>query len=47
MLKKLFLKHGRIITSFALLFTAISVNNCPMFLHDPKVPETAKKFRKF
>ncbi len=47
MLKKLFFKYGHVIRSFAFLFATISVNNCPMFLHDPKIPESAKKFRKF
>ncbi len=47
MVKKLFIKYGHLVTSFAFLFTAISVNQCVLFLHDPKIPESARKFRKF
>lgn len=48
MFNKLFSKYGHVITSFAFLVVSYSANRfCFSILHDPKMPENAKKFRKF
>ena len=39
---------GTTITSLAVIVTAISVNSaCIYIMHQPKLPESAKKMRKF
>lgn len=39
---------GRAIFSFALMITAFNVNTtCAFIAHQPKPPESAKRFRKF
>lgn len=48
MVKKIIYRYGHIIAAFAFAFVSINANrHCVGFLHDPKMPESAKKFRKF
>ncbi len=48
MVKKIICRYGHLITAFAFMFVSISVNRvCAGILHDPKMPEDSKKFRKF
>lgn len=48
MLKKFVLKYGHLVTTFAFFVTTYGVGRiCRTFFHDPKVPESAKKLRKF
>lgn len=48
MLKKFVLKYGHVVTAFSFFVTSYGVNRiCKTFLHDPEIPENAKKLRKF
>ncbi len=41
-------KHGGMIAALAMVVTALSVNSaCHFFYNQPKLPESAKKLRKF
>lgn len=45
---KTLLKYSNIITALALALTTNSVNTCCNFvLHQPELPKTARKLRKF
>lgn len=45
--KKMY-KLGNIVTSLALMVTALNVNTaCVYIAHQPKLPDSAKKLRKF
>lgn len=47
-MKTLIFKLCGALAHFALLITALNVNtNCIAFIHQPKLPEDAKKLRKF
>jgi cyclic lactone autoinducer peptide len=47
-LKKLALKFGSVIASFALMITALNVNTtCYFLIHQPKLPKGAEKLRRF
>jgi len=47
-LKKLVLKFGSAIASFALMITALNVNTtCYFLIHQPKLPKGAEKLRRF
>ncbi|MDF2941248.1 MAG: hypothetical protein K0S01_106 [Herbinix sp.] len=42
------LKLGTCLASLALIVTALNVNTaCMMFVHQPELPDAAKKLRKF
>ncbi|WP_409970124.1 cyclic lactone autoinducer peptide [Bengtsoniella intestinalis] len=42
------MKHGHILSVFALMVTTYSANrSCMLIFHQPKLPDTAKKLRKF
>jgi cyclic lactone autoinducer peptide len=46
-LKKLVLKFGSAIASFALMVTALNVNTtCYFLIHQPKLPKGSEKLRK-
>lgn len=41
-------RFGGVIAAFALVITTLNVNStCVYFAHQPKLPESAKKLRKF
>jgi len=41
-------KFGGFVATFALIVTTLNVNTtCAYFAHQPKLPESAKKLRKF
>lgn len=41
-------KAGAVVALFALLVTSLSVNSpCMLIAHQPEIPESAKKLRKF
>lgn len=47
-MKKFLIKHGHILSAFALIVTTCAANrSCMMIFHQPKLPDTAKKLRKF
>ncbi len=47
-MKKLSIKLGGMIASLAILITVLNVNtNCIAFIHQPKMPKSAKRLRKF
>lgn len=47
-IKKVLLKYGHVIASFALFIMTIGVNvTCCAEIYQPKLPESAKKLRKF
>lgn len=47
-LKNLAAKFGGILVNSALMVTALNVNTaCMLIAHQPKLPEGAKKLRKF
>jgi len=47
-LKKLVLKFGSAIASFALMITALNVNTtCYFLIHQPKLPKGSEKLRRF
>lgn len=47
-LKGLTMKFGGTLASLALMVTALNVNSvCMLIAHQPKLPEGAKKLRKF
>ncbi len=47
-MRKLVLKFGSVIASFALMITALNVNTtCHFLIHQPKLPKGAEKLRKF
>ncbi|WP_373370306.1 cyclic lactone autoinducer peptide [Irregularibacter muris] len=47
-MKKLILKCSGILASFALMVTTLNMNMACIFLvHQPKLPQEAKKLRKF
>ena len=47
-MKKLLLKYGNLLTAFAFIMASYGANrNCVYILHQPKLPESAKKLRKF
>ncbi|RFZ79572.1 cyclic lactone autoinducer peptide [Lacrimispora amygdalina] len=44
----LFFKLVKIIASLALSFTSLNMNlACMLFIHQPKLPDNAKKLRRF
>lgn len=46
--KKLLYTLGSLVSSFALMITALNVNTtCAFIAHQPEVPDSAKKLRKF
>ena len=48
MKKALLYKWGSVLTAFAVLITTWSANTaCTFVTHQPKLPEAAKKLRKF
>lgn len=48
MTNKLLLKSSKVIAKTAMAITAMNVNSvCILFIHQPKLPEGAKKLRKF
>lgn len=47
-MKKLFKKHGHLLSTIAVFMTVFSTNTyCYFWLHQPELPVTAKKYRKF
>jgi cyclic lactone autoinducer peptide len=47
-LKKITIRFGGILASLALMITSLNVNTtCMLIAHQPKMPEEAKKLRKF
>lgn len=47
-MKKLLLKYGNILGALAIVVTTYNVNACCQFvLHQPVVPQEAKRLRKF
>lgn len=47
-MKKIVIKYGHILSAFALVITTMaSSRTCASILHEPKLPESAKKLRKF
>ena len=47
-MKTIFLKMSGLLAGLALLITTTNVNSaCIITLHQPKMPEAAKKLRKF
>ncbi|WMJ77722.1 MULTISPECIES: cyclic lactone autoinducer peptide [unclassified Sedimentibacter] len=47
-MRKLVLKFGSVIASFALMITALNVNStCYFLIHQPKLPKGAEKLRRF
>jgi len=47
-MKKRFVKVNGLVARVALLVTKANVNStCPFAFHQPKLPESAKKLRKF
>ena len=47
-MKKFIMKYGHIFTALAVVVTAYSANRCcAYFYHQPKLPASAKKLRKF
>ncbi len=47
-MKKFILKYGHVISAVALYVTATSASTmCSIFFYDRKLPDSAKKLRKF
>jgi cyclic lactone autoinducer peptide len=47
-MKKFLMKHSGIFAALALVFTTLTVNStCTWMTYQEKLPETAKKLRKF
>ncbi len=47
-MKKLLIKIGTSLASVALMVTSLNVNTaCMLFVHQPKLPDNARKLRKF
>ena len=47
-MKKLLMKYGHILSAFALIVTTYVANrNCVLIFHQAKLPDAAKKLRKF
>ncbi|MGF7060658.1 cyclic lactone autoinducer peptide [Brassicibacter mesophilus] len=47
-MNRMIFKFGSTLASLALLVTALNVNTtCMMFVHQPKLPDSAKKLRQF
>lgn len=47
-LKKIIIRFSGIIASLALMVTSMNVNSvCILLAHQPKLPESANKLRKF
>ena len=47
-MKKAITKFSGVVASLALFVTALNVNaTCAFIIHQPKLPEEAKKLRKF
>lgn len=47
-MKQLLVKLGKLVVSFSMVITALSVNSaCPFVTYQPEVPESASKLRKF
>lgn len=47
-MKKFMIKYGGMFAAFALVITTMTANStCCFCIHQPKMPETAKKLRKF
>lgn len=47
-MKQTLIKLGTSLASLALMVTALNVNaTCMLFVHQPKLPDNAKKLRKF
>lgn len=47
-MKKVIYKYSHILLAFALFMTTTAINrNCVSILHEPELPKSAKKLRKF
>lgn len=47
-MKKFLLKYGSYVAALALLITSMTENSaCIFYMHQSKLPESAKKLRKF
>ncbi|NCC15916.1 MAG: cyclic lactone autoinducer peptide [Clostridia bacterium] len=47
-MKKFLAKYGHVVATFAFVMTTYVANrNCGYIFHQPKLPETAKRLRKF
>jgi cyclic lactone autoinducer peptide len=47
-MKQLLIKIGTSLASLALMVTTLNVNTaCMLFVHQPKLPDNARKLRKF
>lgn len=47
-MKKFVMKYGHILSAFALVITTVAANrHCGFILHEPELPASAKKLRKF
>lgn len=47
-MKKLFLKYGGFLAAFAMVVATINANTaCVFIMHQDKMPESAKRLRKF
>ncbi|WZL82447.1 cyclic lactone autoinducer peptide [Vallitaleaceae bacterium 9-2] len=47
-MKRIVLKSSAVLASLALMFTAFNVNTaCMLFVHQPKLPDNAKRLRSF
>lgn len=47
-MKKIIYKYGHVISGFALFMTTMAANReCVAILHEPELPKSAKKLRKF
>lgn len=47
-MKCLIYKFGKVLAGLALCITSLNVNTtCMLFVHQPKLPNDAKKLRKF
>ena len=47
-MKKFIVKYGNVFAALALMITTINVNStCWFIMHQDKLPEAAKKLRKF
>ncbi len=47
-MKNFLCKYGHVISSFAFMVTVLSAQkNCGFMLHQPEMPDSARRFRKF
>lgn len=47
-MKQLLIKIGASLASLALIITTLNVNTaCMLFVHQPKLPDNAKRLRRF